>query len=81
MNDAITIRHSGPEDDRDLHRLAALDDRPVPTGEALLAFVDGRLAAAKPLTPGAEAVADPFRRTRDLLALLDLRASQETGQV
>ena len=29
------------------------------------------------LAPGAEAVADPFRRTRDLLALLDLRASQE----
>ena len=79
MNDAITIRHSRPEDDRALHRLAALDDRPAPAGEALLAFVDGRLAAAKALAPGAEAVADPFRRTKDVLALLDLRISQESA--
>ena len=77
MNDSITIRHSRPEDGRALVRLAALDDRRVPAGDALLAFVDGRLAAAKPLTPGGEAVADPFHRTRDVLELLDLRVSQE----
>ena len=77
MNDAITIRHSRPEDGGALVRLAALDDRRAPRGDTLLAFVDGRLAAAKPLAPGAEVVADPFRRTRDVLALLDLRASQE----
>ena len=77
MNDAITIRHSRPEDTGALRRLAALDDRRAPTGDALLAFVDGSLAAAQPLAPGSGPVADPFRRTRDLLALLDLRASQE----
>ena len=77
MSHAITIRHSRPEDGRALHRLAALDDSPAPGGDALLAFVDGRLAAARSLAPGARAVADPFRRTVDVLALLDLRAAQE----
>lgn len=77
MNDAITIRPSRPEDGLALHRLAALDDRPAPVGEALLAFVDGQLAAARPLADRTQAVADPFRHTRDLLALLDLRASQD----
>lgn len=77
MNDSITIRHSRPEDGGDVVRLAALDERPVPRGDALLAFVDGRLAAARPLDSAQPVVADPFRRTRDVLALLDLRAAQE----
>ena len=77
MLDSITIRHSRPEDDRAVFRLAALDDRRAPAGDTLLAFVDGRLAAARSLAPKAEPVADPFRRTRHLLAMLDLRASQE----
>jgi len=77
MNDSITIRHSRPEDGSDVVRLAALDDSPAPHGDALLAFVDGRLAAARPLDPREPVVSDPFRRTRDLLALLDLRAAQE----
>lgn len=77
MSDSITIRHSRPEDTQDVVRLAALDDRTPPRGDALLAFVDGDLAAARPLEPGFEPVADPFRRTRNLIALLDLRAAQE----
>ena len=77
MSDSITIRHSRPEDAQDVVRLAALDERRVPRGDALLAFVDGDLAAARPLEPGYEPVADPFRRTRNLMALLELRASQE----
>ena len=77
MSDSITIRHSRPEDAQDVVRLAALDDRLPPRGDALLAFVDGDLAAARPLEPGAEPVADPFRHTRHLMDLLDLRASQE----
>lgn len=78
MSAAITIRSSIPSDTTDVVRLAALDDRPVPRGDSLLAFVDGELAAARPLGRGT-VVADPFRRTAHLLALLDLRAQQEAG--
>lgn len=76
MNAAITIRHMTPRDTGALLQLAALDDRPAIEGDALLAFVDGDLAAARPLERG-QALADPFRRTAHLLDLLALRASQE----
>lgn len=79
MEPAITIRHARPEDGPDILRLAALDDRPAPAGDALLGFVDGELAAARPLQARGAVVADPFRRTRDLLDLLDLRAAQEAA--
>ena len=72
----ITIRQAREEDAGAIARLAALDEAAVPTGAALLAFVDGELAAARPLG-GGEAVADPFVRTADAIALLDLRARQE----
>ena len=76
MSPAITIRHSRQEDGPAVLRLAQLDDRPVPQGEKLLAFVNGELAAARPLDKGT-AVADPFRRTKEILEMLDLRAKQE----
>ena len=47
MAPAITIRHSTHEDGPAVLRLAQLDDRPAPEGDALLAFVDGELAAAR----------------------------------
>ena len=40
-----------------------------------MAEVDGRVLAALPLRDG-RALADPFRRTADLVALLELRAAQ-----
>ena len=76
MAQAITIRHSTYEDGPAVLRLAQLDDRPVPEGDKLLAFVNGELAAARPLAKGT-AVADPFRRTKEILEMLDLRAKQE----
>lgn len=76
MAQAITIRHSTQEDRLAVLRLAQLDDRPVPEGDKLLAFVNGELAAARPLNKGT-AVADPFRRTKEILEMLDLRAKQE----
>ncbi len=76
MAPAITIRHSRDEDRTAVLRLAQLDDRPVPEGQKLLAFVNGELAAARPLSKGT-AVADPFRRTKEILEMLDLRAKQE----
>jgi hypothetical protein len=76
MAPAITIRHSRYEDGPAVLRLAQLDDRPVPQGQKLLAFVNGELAAARPIEKGTP-VADPFRRTKELLEMLDLRAKQE----
>jgi hypothetical protein len=76
MAPAITIRRSRDEDRPAVLRLAQLDDRPVPQGDKLLAFVNGELAVARPLGNGT-AVADPFRRTKEILEMLDLRAKQE----
>lgn len=76
MIHAFTIRSSTAADRDAIRRLALLDDQPEPRGDALLGFVDGELAAARPVA-GGHAVADPFRRTAELLDLLDLRARQE----
>ena len=71
----IIIRTARGEDAGAIARLAALDEAPVPCGAALLGFVDGELAAAKPLGRGVT-VADPFRRTAALVDLLDLWAAR-----
>lgn len=71
----ITIRASRREDAAAIARLAALDEGPVPDGWAVLGFVDGELAAAKPLGRGVT-VADPFRRTAELVDLLELWAER-----
>ena len=76
MTEAITIRHSTHSDRWQIVRLAALDDRPAPCGEALLAFVGAELRAALALE-GRGIVADPFHRTQQLVDLLRLRAAQE----
>ena len=73
---AIIIRHSGPSDLAAIHRLADLDDRAVPRGRSLLAFVDGELAVAR--ASDGYSVADPFRPTAELQELVALRAVQET---
>ena len=65
----ITIRLASEVDATGLRTLAELDSRPVPAGRVLVAEVDGRLRAAVALD-GGEAIADPFRRTADLVALL-----------
>jgi hypothetical protein len=69
MNDIITIRRSTEADRAAITRLAQLDDRPAPGGDALLGFVGGELRAAVSLNGGG-AVADPFHRTADLVDLL-----------
>ena len=55
----ITIRRSRNQDLDAIGRLAALDSRHEPRGEALLAFEGEELVAALPLD-GGEAIADPF---------------------
>ncbi|HEY8584434.1 MAG TPA: hypothetical protein VIL49_15860 [Capillimicrobium sp.] len=69
----ILIRPARPDDEPALLRLAALDSAAAPRGEVLVADVDGQIHAAVALRDG-RAIADPFRRTADLVELLHTRA-------
>jgi hypothetical protein len=74
----ITIRFAHPEDATALRRLAALDSQPVPSGPVLVAEVAGELWAAVTATGAQRAIADPFRHTAELVALLHERAERLT---
>lgn len=74
----VTVRRAGPADDPALRRLAALDSAAPLQGPVLIALVDGAPAAAVALT-GERAIADPFRPTADLVALLATRRAQLAG--
>jgi hypothetical protein len=65
----VTVRPYLPDDRRPLERLAALDDRRVPSQPIVLAEAHGRLVAAVSKRTG-EAVADPFEPTAHLVAML-----------
>ena len=71
----VTVRRFTERDIDAIRRLAALDEKPVPTGGVLVAELEGKLVAALPLDGGA-ALADPFKPTSDIVALLELRARQ-----
>jgi hypothetical protein len=75
LEEAVTIRYGTDHDARALARLAALDSGAVPPEPLLVAEVGGELRAAYSLRDGS-AVADPFRPTAHLLALLGTRAAQ-----
>jgi hypothetical protein len=70
---SVLIRAARGSDGAALARLAGLDSASVPAGDVLVAEADGALVAARSLTSGA-AIADPFRPTADVLALLAMRA-------
>lgn len=70
---SVLIRAARGSDGPALRRLAILDSSVVPAGGLLVAEADGELIAARSLTTG-EAIADPFRPSADVLALLALRA-------
>jgi hypothetical protein len=69
----IVIRPAYPDDADGVARLAALDSAPLPRGSLLLAESNGELRAALS-TVNATVIADPFFRTAELVALLQLRA-------
>lgn len=71
----LTLRRSSARDLTALARLAELDSAAPPVGDYLLAEEDGRLRAALPLD-GGPVIADPFHRTSDLVAALELRAAR-----
>lgn len=77
--DQVVIRAAGPDDEAAIKHLAQLDSSPLPhASTVLLAELDGELLAALPLN-GGRAVADPFRPTVELVAMLKLRAMQLRG--
>jgi hypothetical protein len=71
----ISVRLAADGDDVRLARLAELSGAVRPAGLWLVAEVDGQLWAALPLA-GGDALADPFRPTAEVQALLALRARQ-----
>lgn len=72
---ALTLRYAVQTDADALDRLAQLDARRAPRGVVLVAEVGGELWAAISLDDH-HAVADPFRPTGELVALLVERARQ-----
>ncbi|HEY1715287.1 MAG TPA: hypothetical protein VGG07_20460 [Solirubrobacteraceae bacterium] len=73
----ITIRPGYADDHLALVHLAALDSSAVPAGPLLVAELDGELGAALSLADGTS-VADPFRPTADIVALLRAHAAAAT---
>jgi len=72
---AITIRRATEDDAPALRRLAQLDGARLPAGDLLVAEADGELRAALRISDRAY-VADPFHPSRELVGLLDVRATR-----
>ena len=71
----VTLRYASAGDSERLRYLAELESSAPPSGEALVAEVDGRIRAALPLD-GASPISDPFHRGAELIELLRIRATQ-----
>lgn len=71
----VTIRPAQATDERNIGRLADLDERHAPTGYVLVAELDESILAAMPLD-GGRTVSDPRRSTADLVELLEVRSRQ-----
>ena len=68
---AVVIRAARGSDGAALVDLARLDSQRPLAGDVMLAEQDGAVVAA---LSGDRVIADPFRRTADLVALLRIRA-------
>jgi hypothetical protein len=75
---AVTIRWATPGDAASVQRLAQLDESSVPPGPLLLAFVGEELWVAASASSGV-VVADPFRPSADVAALVLERGRQLTA--
>ena len=73
LSPTVVIRAARGSDGPALRRLAELDSRVLPAGDLLIAETDDELVAALSVETG-ERVADPFRRTADVVDLLEYRA-------
>jgi hypothetical protein len=75
---ALALRFADDDEADVVRRIADLDNARTLSGEVLLALVDGEPVAARSLRDG-RVVANPFVRTADAVALLELRAAQLTA--
>lgn len=69
----VTVREANGADARALVRLAQLDSSTVPATPVIVAEVGGEIRAAASMRDGV-AIADPFRPTAGLVAMLRMRA-------
>jgi hypothetical protein len=74
----VTIRRLTDADRPAVDRLVQLDSADAPEGDLLGAEIEGALVAFAPVA-GGRTIADPFSRTSELRALLELRAAQLRG--
>jgi len=72
---AVLMRRATADDAFRIRTLARLDDQRLPAGPFLVAEASGEIVAARSLTTGT-VIADPFRLTSDIVAMLGLRAGQ-----
>jgi hypothetical protein len=73
LDPTVVIRAARGSDGDALERLARLDSQRPPLGDVLLAEQDGQLVAA---LAGERVIADPFRPTADVVALLRVRSGR-----
>lgn len=71
----VIIRPADSQDGPQLARLAELDERRAPSGAALVAEVDDAIVAVMPLE-GGPIISNPWRNTRDVVQLLEVRSDQ-----
>lgn len=71
----ITIRDAVPADHGELRRLAELDSALLPTGPMVVGEVDGEVRAAYSVDER-RAIANPFKRTAELVTLVELHVRQ-----
>src|SRR3954471_8988347 len=76
--ESVLMRRATDADSARIRTLALLDNKRVPAGPFIVAEAGGEILAGDPLTSG-PGVADPFRLTADLVAMLHLRAQQLRG--
>ena len=74
LSPTVVIRAARGSDGDSLRRLAALDSARVPTGDVIVAEAEGAMVAAHSPATGAT-IADPFRRTAEVVQLLELRGA------
>jgi len=73
--DSVAVRLARPEDEAAIQKIASLDGKKAPSGRVLVAEADREIIAALAID-GGNAVADPFRWTSDVVALMEMRAEQ-----
>jgi hypothetical protein len=79
LSEAIIIRSARAADEDAVRRVAQRDSRAVPDGDLLIAVVDGEVQAAIALESG-DVIADPFRRTAELVRMLALASISRRGR-